>query len=792
MPASLPIFWLTLLLLWAAPGAPRAEDLEAPFQVDADEVEYQADRDLYVARGNVVIQQQGRVLRADRVYFSQKTRQGVASGDVVIEDGDDVLRAPFLQFNIDDTRGLVLDGELDSPGGGYRMSGREVRKTGDQTYEFEDAHFTTCRCPKKESREPWAIEAKEAKLDLDGYGRARNSTLEILGIPVLWLPYAVYPLKRERQTGFLFPQFGTSNRSGGDIMIPFFWAVRDNVNVTLEPQYQMKRGFKPGVLVEYVYGEHAAGELYGTYINDQDIDPNGTSTPFGRDRWGTTWQHKQDLPFEGWMAADVAAVSDNQMPFDFSDFRQFRRDRFLDSTGWAGTHFSGGTSRFAMVASGQSADDLQNPDDQDRDDYLLNRLPALDADVMAGRVPGVPGMIVSSGVQFVNYQPFGDPSDDFDASLRVDDQFYDTGLDAIPTGEERNSAGLKVPTDEHRDDASPSRTGPERDGRFQEGEPLADHGQRFVAHPRVAYPMHIGDVLEVYPEAGYYGTFYNADRAGTDQRSLFTGRLDLRAKLRGDVDLPFMGPASHVAEPYLGWVGISKTDQDRNPLFVPGTAVPQQRLRTLELDNWTLDPADRIDEAANVVFGVGNRFWRQAGMLGEFDLYSEYQIAEGRWGPAILQGETVLPFGMYTRFHGVVDLDAGEFSDGLVDFGWSHRRGSRLSVGYRYVLDIPQVFENFERNDRFEDFSDNFSRINQINGAARWQMTEQWAMTYNGNYSFDNAISLINQFGLEYFSRCKCWAIRFEVNEDRTRGIDWTIRYRLVGLGDQRERTFAR
>lgn len=779
-----------LMLLSVAPATARAED--PPFQVDADEVEYQADRELYVARGHVVIQQRGRTLRADRVYFSQKTRQGVASGNVVVEDGDDVLRAPFLQFNLDDTRGLVLDGELDSPGNGYRMAGREVRKTGDQTYEFKDAHFTTCRCPEKESREPWAIEAKEASLDLDGYGRARNSTLQILGIPVLWLPYAIYPLKRERQTGFLFPQFGTSSRSGGDIMLPFFWAARDNINVTLEPQYQVKRGFKPGALVEYVYGETAAGELYGTYIHDQEIDPNGPSTPFGRDRWGARWQHRQELPWSSAMAANAAAISDNQMPFDFSDFRAYRRDRFLESTGWAGTHFRGGTSRFAMVAAGQAADDLQNPDDQDRDDFLLQRLPAIRADVMAGDMPGIPGLIVSNGVQLVNFQRWQNPADDFDASLLVDDQFYDTGIDAIPTGEERNSQGVKVPFDAHRDDRTTERDGPERDGDFEEGEPLADQGQRFVANPRVAYPMHLGDVLELVPEAGYYGTFYNADEAGTDHRSLFTGRVDLRAKLRGEAKLPFQGMASHVAEPYLGFVGISKTDQDGNPLFVPETAVPQQRLRTLELDNWTLDPADRIDDAANIVFGVGNRFWRNASMLGEFDLYAEYQAAEGRWGPAILQGETRLPFGMYTRFHGVVDLEPGEFADGLVDFGWSHVRGSRLNLGYRYVRDIPQVFENFERNDRFEDFSESFQRINQINGSVRWQMTEQWAMTYNGYYSFDSEISLANQFGLEYFSQCKCWAVRFEVNEDRTRGIDWTLRYRLVGLGDQREKTFAR
>ncbi|RIL05876.1 MAG: hypothetical protein DCC71_08720 [Proteobacteria bacterium] len=774
-----------------APAPVAGDDFDAPFQVDADEVEYQADRDLYVARGNVVITQEGRVLRADRVYFSARTRQGVASGDVVIEDGDDVLRAPFVQFDVDTIQGVVFDGALDSPGGGYRMQGREVRKTGDQTYEFEGGRFTTCRCPKPEQRDPWAIRAEHATLDIDGFGRARNSSLEILGVPVLWLPYAVYPLKRERQTGFLFPQFGTSGRTGGDIMLPFFWAAAENVSVTLEPQYQMRRGFKPGALVEYVYGEDAEGELYGTYIHDKDVEPDAPSTPFDDDRWGVTWQHKETLPWASGVAADVAAISDNLMPFDFSDFRRYRRDRFLRSTGWLGTRFGDAPGRFGFVAAGQSADDLQNPDDQDRDDFLLQRLPSAKAAALPGGVPGIPGLLVSGGVEVVNFQPYEDPEDRFDRSLLVDDQFYDTGIDAIPDGQERNAVGNKVPQDQHLDDFSATRSGPEGDGFFQEGEPLADHGQRVVAHPRVAYPIHLGDVVELYPEAGYYGTFYSADRAGADHRSLFTGRVDLRTKLRGAVQLPVLGRAAHIVEPFVGWVGVSQSDQDDNPLFVPDTAVPQRRLRLLEPDNWTLDPSDRVDEANNLIFGVNNRLWRGGNLLGDFALFSAYEFANGEWGPAVLQGETALPYNMWIRFHGALDLQPVEFADGLADFGWS-KSGNRLGVYYRYVRDIPQVFENFERNDRFQEFSDTFSRINQIGGNARWQITESWSVTYQGSYSFDNAISLINQFGIEYLSRCKCWAVRLEVNEDRTRGIDWTLRYRLVGLGDQRERLFTR
>ena len=79
-------------------------------------------------------------------------------------------------FNVDEVQGVVLDGELDSPKGGYRMQGREVRKTGDRSYQFVDGRFTTCRCPEKDQRDPWAIRARSATLDIDGYGRARNST----------------------------------------------------------------------------------------------------------------------------------------------------------------------------------------------------------------------------------------------------------------------------------------------------------------------------------------------------------------------------------------------------------------------------------------------------------------------------------------------------------------------------------------------------------------------------------------------------------------------------------------
>src|SRR5262249_29552832 len=158
-------------------------------------------------------------------------RQGVASGHVVVIQGEDVLRADVLQFQIDSAKGVVFDGSLEGSGTRFLMNGDVIQKTGDQTYVFQKGHFTSCKCPEGE-KEPWAIGASKANLDFNGYGTARTTTFEVLGVPVLWLPWMLYPLKKDRATGFLFPTWNASTRKGFDVGLPFFWAVGERMNLT--------------------------------------------------------------------------------------------------------------------------------------------------------------------------------------------------------------------------------------------------------------------------------------------------------------------------------------------------------------------------------------------------------------------------------------------------------------------------------------------------------------------------------------------------------------------------------
>ena len=70
-------------------------------------------------------------------------------------------------------------------------SAKEIAKTGARTYSFREGRFTTCRCPDPEDTDPWVLESEQADIEVEGYATARNTTFDVLGVPVAWLPWMI-------------------------------------------------------------------------------------------------------------------------------------------------------------------------------------------------------------------------------------------------------------------------------------------------------------------------------------------------------------------------------------------------------------------------------------------------------------------------------------------------------------------------------------------------------------------------------------------------------------------------
>lgn len=799
---------LSILLALAGAAAQEPTDpARRAWDITADSISYERGRDVYTARGNVRIVQPGRSLRADWVAFSNTTRRGIATGNVVIEDEGQKLEADVIHFELDDLRGVLLGGRLEGKDTPFLATGAEVRKLGDQEYEFHEGSFTTCRCPDG-GKEPWLIRSEEAELEIGGYGTARNTVLDVLGVPVFWLPWMRYPLLTDRATGLLFPTFSSSNRTGLDVGMPFFWAALPNVNVTVTPHWLTRRGFKPELELEYVFGEKSYGEFFASGIlGDGEVDPDDPDTPFDDDRYALALLHDQHLPAGFRAKLDGRLFSDNLYPFDFNEFSSFRNDRYVESVGFVEKRF-GTLGRFGLTGGARWADDIQNPDDLDRDRFLLQRAGEL-------ALSGMPQPIVTGlpfelafDTQLVNFDRREDAASFLGfGSVVGDDLFLDTGLDALPSPREPGYLDPEVtpdPADPHEDDFDPvTRSGTEGDGRFQEGEPLLDRGQRLLVNPRLAVPLRIADVLELRTELGYHGTFYNTRAQSFETRHLGTAQVDVRTRLRRGLELPFgAGRATHLLEPRLAWTGITDVSQDGNPLLVPRGAVLQERIRQLELGNVLRDPSDRIEETNALTLALGNRLFAptppgEKGILEPPRLFADVTLS-GSWDFADADLRNVFLDGVMfparrwrTRFNTGWDLDESDISEVLFEFAYSDERGNDLGIGYRKVEDVPAFFEGFDFEDeRFDEFEDEFEEIEQIELFGRYAFTRLWAVSYRLRYSLEGSLALANEIGLEYISRCQCWAVRLELEDERQRGLEVALRYRIVGLGDDTVRPF--
>lgn len=797
-----------LLLLVPAPA--RAQNLELrrneSVEITADQIVYESRRSVYVAAGSVQVSQGERQIDADWLVFDRTTGRGIAAGNVRVDDGEALLEARFVEFDNGAQHGLALTGRLDLGENDFRMAAGELIQSSDDHYGVREASFTTCRCPDDAERLPWQINAAAANVELGGYAMVTNTTVDVLGVPTVWFPWLMFPVLNDRASGLLLPEIGFGGNNGYELAIPLFWAARSNINVIATPRYLSERGLKPELAIETVYGERSETTLYGSFLRDQSpdtyVDQDGqTRNVYSKNRWAGAFDNDIDLPAGLRVRSDILVVSDNDYVEDFDDFRSYRRDRFLESRVFGFGHF-GPADSGALVVGGVYVDPRQNPDFEDRDEFILQRAPEASLAWLATPLPGIGGLTLAMDVDYSHFLPFELPQDFFseilsspeydpsNGELVGNDLFLDIGIAAIP-GEFENNPEARAQFGAG-------------DGVFQEGEPVADRGHRAILHPRLSRSFRLFDAIDLRPEVGWQQTLYSTQAQSFAERGLLTARLDVSTQLVGELDLPGLPPLLHLTEPKFGWALVSREDQSENPLFVPGTLVPEVALRQLSLDNIVLDTADRIESTNLATLGFGNRFYvkgRQGPELrAELDVSLGYDFAghgAGDFEQLILDGRILPKQGFLANFMLAYDVGSHAIAQGLFEVSFPIPKGgpvlpgSYIRAGYQYRRDVPLFYEDFRQGERFSRFIESFDSIQQVTGRTRLRLTENWALEYNVGYSFERSVLLTNQGGVEYTSGCRCWALGVSVSEHRVRGIQASVNFTLLGFGQSLARPFS-
>ncbi len=147
-------------------------------------------------------------------------------------------------------------------------------------------------------------------MTLGEYASGKNVLFYIKDVPVLYLPYMLFPLRRERQSGFLIPVIGTSTITGTNVSVPFYWAISPSQDVTFNLKYMSKRGVGAGADYQYIRKTGSEGSFKGFLIYD---------TKQERFRGEFSERHQEAFSPSITFKSDFSYVSDRNYYRDFTE-----------------------------------------------------------------------------------------------------------------------------------------------------------------------------------------------------------------------------------------------------------------------------------------------------------------------------------------------------------------------------------------------------------------------------------------------------------------------------------------
>jgi len=622
-------------------GDTLRQDVPLPVAIEADRIAYDGDGDVFHATGKVRITFSGGDLKADAVTLYRGTNQVFAVGHVLLRNDQDLLEGEKVSFNTVSRTGTVDEGKMFIARNHLYVRGEKIEKKSEATYRLENGTVTTC-----DGDDPdWRLAGKEVELTVDGYGTLKHGRFLARDLPVLYLPYLIFPAKTTRQTGLLFPRFSYSrDKNGLDVEIPFYWAVSDSADATFFQRYLEKRGFKEGVEFRYAAGADSFGVFYGDFINDRKRVTEGVGTMSrdwqdDRNRWSYYLNHETTFADGFSLRSDIRRVSDRWYFKDFSSFNyyldhyspsgegRFSRVSFLgdeslgslDST----VRLTKDWSLYNLTALARYTDDFSSPDNNG----TLQKYP--EATLTGFRQP-----------------LFGSPFQlEFTAGY---DHFF-----------------------------------------RQEGQ----KGHLGEISPTLFLPLKLGSYARVTPQAGFRGDVWERSDSVTDtgdkqgDREIFALGTTLSTEMHRifDVQGAEVEKIRHGIRPELTYTFIPDASQDHAPDFLE--RIPAQHSLTYGVTNTLLARMRAKD---------GKVRYRE---MMRFKIGQTYDILEGRRDVAGA-GKDNRPFRdvdleldlaplpyLSLSARNKFDVNSGNWRQSNYDLTLSDHRGDSASVGYRYTRD---------------------------------------------------------------------------------------------------------
>ena len=287
----------------------RIEESNPTVYVEAEQIDGRPDREVTLTRDVELIRGETR-LTADTACFKMVENEVTAQGQVNMQRFGDRYKGDEIKLNLDSGKGWVLRPE-------YKMElnnaqGRAERLdfiSEDEAF-ITDGTYSTCEGPDPD----WYLKSSTLRLDAGrDVGLAGKTIVYFKGVPILGTPAMSFSLSGARRSGWLPPSIGLGAKGRAEVMVPYYFNIAPNRDLTVFPRMMFGRGLQLGATGRYL-GETPAGSYMGSTHLEALFNDQVTDT----DRWLVRSTHSQALKRNWSMGWNLNAASDDDYPSDFS------------------------------------------------------------------------------------------------------------------------------------------------------------------------------------------------------------------------------------------------------------------------------------------------------------------------------------------------------------------------------------------------------------------------------------------------------------------------------------------
>ncbi len=325
----------------------------------AEEIQYQipANRIFLLSGGQA--RYQNLTLEADSMEYDGQAELLYASGfsdssrnttKRILKDGKDEVAYDRLAYDFNTRKGKMKSSRTHLTEGYYR--GADVSRVSNEVVYVRNGWFTTC-----DAEHPhYYFSSSHMKLIAKNRMIAKPVVLRIADVPLVAIPFYIFPLKPGRHSGILNLRIGNfGNDQRGIHNIGYYFALSDYYDLTTAMDVDETGGDVTLLFrsqINYNWRYRFNGRLGGSYSRDRSIaldaagnflDSSGNFLKSRSDRWDFNFSHSQSLSPTAQLSGSGSFVSDkNYYPDRSNDFNTSLNRvlnpqvNFSKNLGWGG------------------------------------------------------------------------------------------------------------------------------------------------------------------------------------------------------------------------------------------------------------------------------------------------------------------------------------------------------------------------------------------------------------------------------------------------------------------------